>query len=88
MDKSEPIKYVRECLGFYLHSLPSDYKFNIIGFGDEYKCIFENGIADNNADNLHLAEELVKILDADLDGTELFGPLSEDYKQSQESNQN
>ena len=88
MDKSEPIKYVRECLGFYLHSLPSDYKFNIIGFGDEYECILENGIADNNAENLDIAEKLVKNMDADMGGTNLYEPLSEAYKQSQESNKN
>ena len=84
----EPIAKVRECLGFYLHSLPQNCKFNIILFGGSYKCLFDKKLVDNNAENLHIAEEAAKNIDADLGGTELFAPLVEAYKQSQESLRN
>ena len=56
-----PIKNVRECLSFFLHSLPPHCKFNIIRFGGTYECIFKTGeLVDYNEQNLNYADEIAK----------------------------
>ncbi|KAK8870636.1 von Willebrand factor A domain-containing protein 5A [Tritrichomonas musculus] len=84
----EPIREVRECLMFYLHSLPPNCKFNLIFFGDTYKCLFNNKLVDYNDENLQIAKDAAKKIKGDLDGTELYNPLVEAYRQSKESHQN
>lgn len=81
-----PIRNVAECLSVFIHSLPMGCNFNIIMFGTKYATVFNpNELVQYNESTLSIADNVVKNLSADMGGTNLYGPLSCAYKQSQKS---
>lgn len=82
----ERVRNVSNCLLNYLPSLDKDSKFNIIRFGSNYECIFKDGrLVENNDQNLQIAKDAVTNMQADMGGTNLYGPLVEAYRQSEQS---
>ena len=78
------IRNASECLSIFLHSLPVGCKFNVIMFGSNYRSLFRgDGLVDYNSDNLETADKAIENLKANMGGTNLLGPLSEAYKQSE-----
>ncbi|KAJ6254333.1 von willebrand factor a domain-containing protein 5a [Anaeramoeba flamelloides] len=69
--------FAREALSICLHSLTVTCYFNIVGFGSDFKFLFENGSVAYNQKNLKRAKEHVKGMSANLGGTEILKPLNE-----------
>eukprot|EP01091_Cochliopodium_minus_P013480 TRINITY_DN4356_c0_g1_i2.p1 TRINITY_DN4356_c0_g1~~TRINITY_DN4356_c0_g1_i2.p1 ORF type:complete len:740 (-),score=158.49 TRINITY_DN4356_c0_g1_i2:133-2352(-) len=68
------ITSVRDALIYFLLSLPESCKFNIISFGSTYSSLFPIS-ANYNEENLEIAINHAKTIDADMAGTELYQPL-------------
>lgn len=57
-----------------VHSIPLGSKFNIVGFGSKFEKLF-NKSTEYNEESLKIAEKLLRNLEANLGGTEIFEPL-------------
>ncbi|XP_035711434.1 von Willebrand factor A domain-containing protein DDB_G0292740-like [Folsomia candida] len=73
------IRMARTALQLFLHSMPADFYFNIIGFGNSFQVLFYNGSRKYNEDTLRDANWHAQHLNADLGGTEILAPLSKIY---------
>lgn len=74
----------KQALILFIKSLPSDSLFEVISFGDYYKCLSEKiksikieGISaiKYTDDNVEKAIEQIKKFSASMGGTEIFEPL-------------
>ncbi|KJE94062.1 von Willebrand domain-containing protein [Capsaspora owczarzaki ATCC 30864] len=68
------ILQARNALTLFLKSLPTNSRFNIVGFGDSYQTLFPEAVGYSQA-NLNTALKHVSTMDANLGGTELLAPL-------------
>lgn len=59
--------------------------FNIIGFGDNFMKLFQDGSVEYNEKNLKIALEHCKKLEADLGGTDVLSPLKGIFSQPSKS---
>lgn len=71
----EPIQKVRSALQLFLHSLPSNSKFEIVGFGSTFEPLFNRSV-EYNDETLKTAIEYAKTVSADFGGTEMLKPLT------------
>ena len=81
----KPIELVHESLLFFLHSLPNNSYFQLIGFGTRYKKI-NNIPLKYNKENVELTEKLIKDLSADLGGTNISDPLKDIFNSNDYDN--
>uniref|UniRef100_H2MGE0 VIT domain-containing protein n=1 Tax=Oryzias latipes TaxID=8090 RepID=H2MGE0_ORYLA len=70
-----------------LKSLPMGCYFNIYGFGSRYDQIFPSVSVEYNEKSMEEALKKVKVMQADLGGTEILQPLQHIYSQPCISNQ-
>ena len=71
----ETIKKAGSALELFLHSIPSNSVFEIVGFGSSYKPLF-NKLVDYNDETLKTAVNYAKKVDSDMGGTEMIEPLN------------
>lgn len=69
-----PIKNAKSALELFLHSMPSNSIFEIVGFGSQYDPLFHT-LVDYNDTTLEIATNYARSIDADLGGTEMLQPL-------------
>ena len=69
------INRVKETLQLFLRSLPEGTLFNVIGFGTDFKKLFEGGSVEYNDKNLTTATEHVNGMTANMGGTDILKPL-------------
>ena len=72
------IKIASKALELFIQSLPAGSYYQIIGFGSEYK-VYDDTPKEYNISNIKSSLEMIKKLDADLDGTNIAGPLKYIY---------
>lgn len=70
----EPIQKAKSALELFLHSMPSNSLFEIVGFGSRYSPLF-NRLVEYNDSTLEEATKYVHSIDADMGGTEMLEPL-------------
>uniref|UniRef100_A0A3P9JJH5 von Willebrand factor A domain containing 5A n=1 Tax=Oryzias latipes TaxID=8090 RepID=A0A3P9JJH5_ORYLA len=80
------ISSARDTLLLLLKSLPMGCYFNIYGFGSRYDQIFPKSV-EYNEKSMEEALKKVKVMQADLGGTEILQPLKHIYSQPCISNQ-
>lgn len=68
------IEKAKQALILFIKSLPEDSYFNVVSFGSGSSSIFGEGVRYTN-ENIDKAVELVKKMDADMGGTEVYNPL-------------
>ena len=73
------IKLARQCLTFFIKSLPENSYFNVIRFGTSFIPLFQSPLPYNDS-NSNKALNLANTLKADLGGTVLSNPLSYVFK--------
>jgi hypothetical protein len=73
------IEQARQCLTLFIRSLPQNSFFNIIRFGSGSDKLFGKPVP-YNPSNGEKALKFAKTMQADLGGTEIWGPLNEIYK--------
>ena len=66
---------VRKALPLFLHSLPSDCRFNIVSFGTRFQYLFGEKSIDYNDRTLERAKDYVEKMTASYGGTEVYHPL-------------
>jgi len=62
-------------LQLFLHSLPEDCYFNVIGFGSSFELLFPEGSRKYDEASLSTAMTHASFLEANLGGTEMAQPL-------------
>jgi hypothetical protein len=72
--EGRPIAHVRSPLSVFMHSLPPDCYFDLIGFGWSHSSCF-GGLTAYNDESLAPATRYISELGADFGGTEIYGPL-------------
>ncbi|KAK7882529.1 hypothetical protein WMY93_028703 [Mugilogobius chulae] len=75
------IDSARDTLLLLVKSLPMGCYFNIYSFGSSFQQIFKESV-EYNQKTMEEALEKVKMMDADLGGTEILAPLKHIYSQS------
>jgi uncharacterized protein with von Willebrand factor type A (vWA) domain len=70
------IRLAREAAVFFLKSLPSSCRFNIVSFGSSHSKMFPEPV-EYNDENLNKAVSEVSSYQADMGGTEIYSPLQE-----------
>ncbi|XP_037040285.1 von Willebrand factor A domain-containing protein 5A-like [Bradysia coprophila] len=73
------IRSAKEALTLFLHSMPVDCYFNVLGFGSSHEFLFPASVKYDD-DSLRMALKHATELDADLGGTEIFEPLKALYE--------
>eukprot|EP00092_Neocalanus_flemingeri_P030787 GFUD01033440.1.p1 GENE.GFUD01033440.1~~GFUD01033440.1.p1 ORF type:complete len:808 (-),score=279.18 GFUD01033440.1:316-2739(-) len=73
------IGLAKEALQLFIHSLPVDSFFNVFCFGSSFTQLFPESRAFTD-ESLDSAKMLLKRLDANLGGTEIFEPLEAIFK--------
>ena len=76
--KGTPIKLASEALLLFLQSLPAGSYYQIIGFGSEYKK-YDKIPKKYESKNIKESIKLIKNLEADLGGTDIYSPLKNIY---------
>jgi hypothetical protein len=76
----QKIRHARDCLKIFIRSLPPDSFFNVVRFGTRFECLFTQSSI-YNEENVRIALVLAESMQANLGGTELYGPLDHIYKQ-------
>ncbi|KAJ5077410.1 von willebrand factor a domain-containing protein 5a [Anaeramoeba ignava] len=76
----EPIKSVSQALISFLHALPPNCFFNILGFGSQFHFLFPQFMM-YDQDSLEKAIEYAKNMRANFGGTELLHPLTQVFNQ-------
>ena len=74
----ESIELCKKALLLFLQSLNEDFFFQLIGFGSNYEYYTSEPL-EYNTENIKKLTEIIKNLDADKGGTELFSPLNNIY---------
>jgi hypothetical protein len=69
-----PIQNVRTALSLFMHSLPADCDFDIIGFGFGFAPLFGE-LRPYSDVTLQATESYIRDLNADMGGTEILNPL-------------
>ena len=69
------IKIVKQSLIMFLHSLPKNSYFQIIGFGSGIKY-YNEGPVIYDKENVISSQKLVEKIEADMGGTNIFDPLN------------
>ncbi len=69
------IELVKETILFFLQSLPKNSFYQLIGFGSSINYIYSKEPVEYTVDNVKNAISIVKNLDANLGGTQLYQPL-------------
>lgn len=72
--RGEPIINAKSALELFLHSLPYDSYFEIVGFGYKYSPLFHT-LVEYNDTTLEMAIKHVHSIEADMKGTEMLQPL-------------
>ncbi|XP_021948454.1 von Willebrand factor A domain-containing protein 5A [Folsomia candida] len=75
----QSIRMASAALQLFLHSLPTDCYFNVVGFGSSYEVQFKEGSAKYGPESLHYAVNSAKCISANLGGTEILEPLQHIY---------
>lgn len=73
------IQSARETLMLFMKSLPESCRFNILGFGSQYKWLFQDVSVQYSQTTLDKAMAHLQHLQADLGGTQLLPPLQDIY---------
>lgn len=81
--EGESIKLARESLIVFIKSLPQNSNFDIIGFGTSFKSYFDK-IQKYDNKSVENAIKIVKMLEADFDGTNLKLPMEYYYNEGKE----
>ena len=68
------IEQARLALLLFLRSLPAECKFNVVGFGSTFQCLFPAAVTYTDA-NVSVAVAHALEMQADLGGTDLLAPL-------------
>ncbi|VDK50304.1 unnamed protein product [Dibothriocephalus latus] len=76
--EGEKIQQAKESLLLLLKSLPTDCRFQIIGFGSTFSALFDEP-RDYTVESMQTALEYQKNLDADMGGTEVLEALESIY---------
>ncbi|XP_035700370.1 von Willebrand factor A domain-containing protein DDB_G0292740 [Folsomia candida] len=73
------IRMASAALQLFLHSLPTDCYFSVIGFGSSYELLFKEGSLKYGPESLHETVNYAKSISANLGGTEILAPLKDIY---------
>lgn len=73
------IEQAKRALEVFLRGMTVGTRFNIYRFGSSFEKLFQSRV-DYNTDNLNAALSRLALVDADLGGTELLGPLTDIYR--------
>ena len=73
-----PIELVKKSLLLFIQSLPKKSYFQLIGFGTVYKKYNEKPVKYTNK-NVKIIKDIIKDLNADLGGTNIYEPLKNIY---------
>ena len=79
----EKMDITKEYLKLFMQSLPEGCKFQIISFGSDYEVLEYKGQEipmEYTDENVKVAKEAIEDFDANLGGTEIFGPLEFVFK--------
>ena len=76
----KPIKIVSNTLIFFLQSLPKGSYYQLIGFGSSINYIFSKKPVEYTTENVKGTISILKKLEANLGGTELYKPLEKIFK--------
>ncbi|XP_037037777.1 von Willebrand factor A domain-containing protein 5A-like isoform X2 [Bradysia coprophila] len=75
----QSIRSAKEALTLFLHSMPVDCYFNVLGFGSRYEFLFPVSVKYDDG-SLRMALKHATELSADLGGTDIFEPLEALYE--------
>ena len=76
------INQVRIAMSFILEQLPKNCTFNIVGFGDDFAPLFEDGSCKIDEKYYMLAaQNYLKSMEADFGGTEILAPIEHVLRQ-------
>ncbi|KAG4070433.1 hypothetical protein HA402_005665 [Bradysia odoriphaga] len=75
----QSIRSAKEALILFLHSMPVDCYFNVLGFGSSYEFLFPASVKYDDG-SLRIALKHANELHADLGGTDIFNPLKALYE--------
>ena len=78
-----PIKIVSKALELFLQSLPANSYYQLIGFGSNFKK-YDEYPKKYTKENIHKSLEIIKSLNADLGGTNIYSPLKSIYENEKE----
>ena len=82
-DVKAPIKIVSKALELFLRSLPKGSYYQLIGFGSNF--IKYDGVPKKySKENIEDSLKIVRSLDADLGGTDIYSPLQSIYENERE----
>lgn len=74
----QSIDLARKAMLVFLHSLPADCYFNVVGFGSTFQFLFPSSVKYDDG-SLKQAVTHAKTVEANLGGTEIYEPLKEVY---------
>ncbi|XP_037045008.1 von Willebrand factor A domain-containing protein 5A-like [Bradysia coprophila] len=77
----DSISLAKKALLLFLHSMPADCYFNVMGFGSTFELLFQASVKYDD-ESLKRAKAHAKDLRADLGGTEILEPLKRLYDMS------
>ena len=80
-----PIKVVSKALELFLQSLPVGSYYQLIGFGSGFKK-YDETPKEYTKENINNSLKIIKSLEADLGGTDIYTPLKSIYENEQEYN--
>ena len=80
-----PIKVVSKALELFLQSLPVGSYYQLIGFGSNFKK-YDETPKEYTKENINNSLKIIKSLEADLGGTDIYTPLKSIYENEQEYN--
>ena len=78
-----PIKIVSKALELFLQSLPANSYYQLIGFGSNFKK-YDESPKEYTKENIQKSLEIIKSLNADLGGTNIYSPLKSIYENKKE----
>ena len=78
-----PIKIVSKALELFLQSLPANSYYQLIGFGSNFKK-YDESPKEYTKENIQKSLEIIKSLNADLVGTNIYSPLKSIYENKKE----
>ena len=77
--KNAPIKIVSKALELFLQSLPVNSYYQLIGFGSNF-IKYDESPKEYTKENIQKSLEIIKSLDSDLGGTDIYSPLKSIYE--------
>ena len=82
-DVKAPIKIVSKALELFLRSLPKGSYYQLIGFGSNF-IKYDEVPKKYSKENIEDSLKIVRSLDADLGGTDIYSPLQSIYENERE----